>query len=91
MEVIAKEDSKKNEKISVDNLRNINLFIEIKKFYKYTTLSNKNFKKMKLNLNFVSKLPKLTKDNEIILLKDKTTKNKAIKSLKNSFLQINFS
>ena len=34
---------------------------------------------MKLKLDFVNKVPKVAKDNEIILVKDKTTKNKAVK------------
>ncbi len=36
---------------------------------------------MKLNLKFVNKIPKLDNDNEVILLKDKTIKNKALKPL----------
>ena len=39
---------------------------------------------MKLKLDFVNKVPKVAKDNEIILLKDKTTKNKIVKSLNKS-------
>ena len=34
---------------------------------------------MKLKLDFVNKVPKVAKDNEVILLKDKTTQK--IKSL----------
>ncbi len=36
---------------------------------------------MKLNLKFVNKLPKSDNDNEVILLKDKTIENKALKPL----------
>ncbi len=36
---------------------------------------------MKLNLNFVTKIPKVSQDNEIILLNNKKTKNKIPKSL----------
>ena len=36
---------------------------------------------MKLNLKFVNKIPKSDDDNEIILLKDKKIKNKALKPL----------
>ena len=36
---------------------------------------------MKLNLNFVNKIPKDAKDNEIILLKEKSIKNKILKPL----------
>ena len=39
---------------------------------------------MKLKLDFVTKVPKVAKDNEVILLKDKTTKNKIVKSLNKS-------
>ena len=39
---------------------------------------------MKLKLNFVSKVPKEIKDNEIILLKDKDSKNKILKFLNKS-------
>ncbi len=35
---------------------------------------------MKLKLNFINKAPKEAEDNEIILVKDKATKNKALKS-----------
>ena len=38
---------------------------------------------MKLKLNFINKAPKEAKDNEIILVKDKATKNKALKSFSN--------
>ena len=33
---------------------------------------------MKLKLDFVTKLPKVAKDNEVILLKDKSIKNKEL-------------
>ena len=36
---------------------------------------------MKLNLKFVKKMPKAGYDYEVILLKDKTIKNKALKPL----------
>ncbi len=36
---------------------------------------------MKLKLNFATKIPKDSKDNQIILLKDKTIKNKTLKPL----------
>ena len=39
---------------------------------------------MKLNLNFVNKVPKIAKDNEIILLTKKVIKNKVIKKLSKS-------
>ena len=39
---------------------------------------------MKLKLDFVNKVPKEAKDNEIILVKDKATKNKILKSLNKS-------
>ena len=39
---------------------------------------------MKLKLNFVSKVPKVAKDNEVILLNNKTTQNKIVKSLNKS-------
>ncbi len=39
---------------------------------------------MKLKLDFVTKAPKVAKDNEIILIKDKSPKNKIIKSLNKS-------
>ena len=39
---------------------------------------------MKLKLDFVNKVPKEAKDNEIILVKDKATKNKKLKSLNKS-------
>ena len=39
---------------------------------------------MKLNLNFVNKVPKIAKDNEIILLTKKVIKNKEIKQLSKS-------
>ena len=39
---------------------------------------------MKLKLEFVTKAPKVAKDNEIILLKDKKNKNKILKSLNKS-------
>ncbi len=39
---------------------------------------------MKLKLDFVTKAPKEAKDNQLILLKDKTGQNKIIKSLKKS-------
>ena len=39
---------------------------------------------MKLNLNFVNKVPKTAKDNEIILLNQRLIKNKEIKQLSKS-------
>ena len=39
---------------------------------------------MKLKLDFVTKVPKVAKDNEIILLNNKTTQNKIVKSLNKS-------
>ena len=39
---------------------------------------------MKLNLNFVNKVPKIAKDNEIFLLTQKVIKNKEIKKLSKS-------
>ena len=39
---------------------------------------------MKLKLDFVTKVPKVAKDNEVILLNNKTTQNKIVKSLKKS-------
>ena len=51
---------------------------------------------MKLNLNFVNKVPKIAKDNEIILLTQKVKKSKEIKELTKSvfsnklFLEQNF-
>ncbi len=39
---------------------------------------------MKLKLDFVTKVPKLTKDNQVILIKDKTIQNKVVKSLNKS-------
>ena len=44
---------------------------------------------MKLKLEFVNKLNKVTKDNEVILLKDKNTKNKILKSLNKSLFSNN--
>ena len=39
---------------------------------------------MKLKLDFVTKAPKVAKDNEVILLNNKTTENKIVKSLNKS-------
>ena len=39
---------------------------------------------MKLKLDFLNKVPKEAKDNEIILVKDKANKNKILKSLNKS-------
>ena len=39
---------------------------------------------MKLKLEFVTKLPKVARDNEVILLKNKISKNKILKSLNKS-------
>ncbi|MDC3049396.1 leucyl aminopeptidase [Candidatus Pelagibacter sp.] len=39
---------------------------------------------MKLKLDFVTKVPKVAKDNEIILLNNNTTRNKIVKSLNKS-------
>ncbi len=42
---------------------------------------------MKLKLDFSNKVPKEAKDNEIILVKDKTSKNKIVKSLSKSLFK----
>ena len=39
---------------------------------------------MKLKLEFVTKVPKVAKDNQVILVKDKTTQSKIVKSLNKS-------
>ena len=39
---------------------------------------------MKLKLDFVTRAPKVAKDNQVILIKDKTTQNKIVKSLNKS-------
>ena len=39
---------------------------------------------MKLKLDFITKVPKVAKDNQVILLKDKSTQNKIVKSLNKS-------
>ena len=39
---------------------------------------------MKLKLDFVTKVPKVAKDSEVILIKDKNTKGKIAKSLNKS-------
>ncbi len=39
---------------------------------------------MKLKLDFVTKVPKVAKDNQVILLNNKSTQNKIVKSLNNS-------
>lgn len=39
---------------------------------------------MKLKLDFVTKVPKVAKDYQVILIKDKTTQNKIVKSLNKS-------
>ncbi len=39
---------------------------------------------MKLKLNFVTKIPKVAKDNQVILLDNKTSQNKIVKSLNKS-------
>ena len=39
---------------------------------------------MKLKLDFVNKVPKVAKDSQVILIKDKTTQNKIVKSLNKS-------
>ena len=39
---------------------------------------------MKLKLDFVTKVPKVAKDNQVILLNNKTTQNKIVKSLNKS-------
>ena len=39
---------------------------------------------MKLKLDFVNKVPKEAKDNEIILVKDKAAKNKIVKLVNKS-------
>ena len=39
---------------------------------------------MKLKLDFVTKVPKVAKDNQVILIKDKTTQNNIVKSLNKS-------
>ena len=42
---------------------------------------------MKLKLDFSNKVPKEAKDNEIILVKDKASKNKIVKSLSKSLFK----
>ena len=39
---------------------------------------------MKLKLDFVTKVPKVAKDNQVILINDKNNQNKIVKSLKKS-------
>ena len=39
---------------------------------------------MKLKLDFVTKVPKVARDNQVILLNDKITQNKILKSLNKS-------
>ena len=39
---------------------------------------------MKLKLDFVTKVPKVAKDNQVILLNNKTTQNIIVKSLNKS-------
>ncbi len=39
---------------------------------------------MKLKLDFITKVPKVAEDNQVILLKDKSTQNKIVKSLNKS-------
>ena len=43
---------------------------------------------MKLKLDFVTKVPKVAKDNQVILIKDKTNQNKIVKSV-NKYLFAN--
>ena len=42
---------------------------------------------MKLKLDFVNKVPKVAKNNQVILIKDKTTQNKIVKSLNKSLFE----
>ena len=74
MKVILNDAIKKKLIISIENLRKINLFIEIYLFINIQQYLIKISKKMKLNLNFVNKVPKIAKDNEIILLTQKIIK-----------------
>ena len=65
------------------DLRYINLFIEI------TNLINiqhylLNISKMKLKLNFVTKVPKVARDNEVILINNKNIKVRGLKFLSKS-------
>ena len=45
---------------------------------------------MKLKLDFLNKIPKQAKDNEIILVKDKATKKILLKSSNKSFTRCAF-
>ena len=84
MKVILNDAIKKKLIISIENLRKINLFIEIYLFINIQQYLIKISKKMKLNLNFVNKIPKIAKDNEIILITQKVIKSKEIKQLAKS-------
>ena len=75
------EDIRKKLTISSENLRNINLFIEIILFINIQHYLIKISKKMTLNLKFITKIPKQAKDNEIIFLKEKNIKSNYLKPL----------
>ena len=83
MKVILNDAIKKKLIISIENLRKINLFIEIYLFINIQQYLIKISKKMKLNLNFVNKVPKIAKDNEIILLNKKVIKIYDVNLFKN--------
>ena len=90
------EDIRKKLSISNENLRNINLFIEIIVLINIQHYLIKFSKKMKLNLKFVSKIPNQNRNNEIIFLKQKNQKSKYLKPLNKSifsnklFIEKNF-
>ncbi|MBD1153849.1 leucyl aminopeptidase [Pelagibacterales bacterium SAG-MED23] len=81
IKVILNEDIKKKLSISKENLRNINLFIEIFVLINIQHYLIKISKKMMLNLKFINKIPKDAKDSEIIFVIDKNIKNKIAKLL----------
>ena len=90
--MILSEDIRKKLTISNENLRNINLSIEIIVFINIQHYLINISKKMKLNLNFVTKIPTEVNDNEIIFLKDKNIKNQIFSHLNKSiFSNILFS
>ena len=90
------EAIKKKFSISKENLRNINLFIEIYVLINIQQYLIKISKKMKLNLKFVNKISKDANDNEVIFFNQKNIKSKYLKSLNKSifstkvFLQNSF-
>ena len=67
MKVILNDAIKKKLIISIENLRKINLFIEIFLLINIQHYLIKNFKKMKLNLKFVNKIPKHPKITRLFL------------------------